>query len=336
MGGRWWAPVLLALFLACGGGGGGNSNIPSLPPGPGVLSQPPIALPALNHILSLGWMNPVGHTIPTDHIYFGHVNKLGEPLVTTVPVVAPGDGTVQMILRVPVGGLDECKIWFQQTGTFSYYLDHVVPDAFIREGVKVTAGQRIGQTGISPSLDLGVIDQTVTLGFLNPSRYADQTLHCGKPLTYFPEPLRTQLYALVERDGPEKDGRIDYDVAGRLIGNWFLDTLPAPMDNPTGWDKELAFAYECRWPTMPIVSIGGQLPLVNKWTFQKGAPPPETVQVATGLVVYELWSIYDAIRRGTMLVQMLEPGRVKVQVFEGIPAPGGILAFDAGAKIYIR
>lgn len=199
--------------------------------------------------------------------------------------------------------------------------------------MKVTAGQRIGQTGLSPTLDLGVIDRTLTLGFLNPSRYADQTRYCGKPLTYYPQPLRDQLYALVEREGPDKDGRIDYDVAGRLIGNWFLDAQPPPKDDPAGWDKELAFAYECRWPTMPIVSIGGQFPLVNKWTIQSGAPPLETVEVSTGLVINELWSIYSRDRRGTLLVQMLEPGRLKVQVFEGIPAA---LVFDSGAKTYIR
>lgn len=332
MGVQWLAAAALLLSLCCGGKGGGTSQ-PSLPPGPGVLTTAPLAFPALNHILSLGWMNPVGHTIPTDHIYFGHLAQPGEPGLGPLPVLAPGDGTVQKILHVPAGGYDECKIWFQQTGTFSYYLDHVVPDAFVKEGVKVTAGQRIGQTGLGYSLDLGVIDQTVTLGFLNPARYADQTLHCGKPLTYYPEPLRSQLYALVEREGSDKDGRIDYDVAGRLIGNWFLDTTPAPTDGPSGWDKELAFAYECRWPSMPIVSIGGQWPLVDKWTFQKGAPPPETVQVSSGLVVYELWSIYDPIRRGTLLAQLLEPGRLKVQVFEGIPAT---LAFDAGARVYIR
>lgn len=133
MGMRWLGGLLLMLALSCGGGGGGSSSTPSLPPGPGVLTAPPIAFPALNHILSLGWMNPVGHTIPTDHIYFGHTHKPGEPVLGVLPVYAPGDGIVQKILRVPAGGLDECKIWFQQTGTFEYDLDHVVPDAFLRE-----------------------------------------------------------------------------------------------------------------------------------------------------------------------------------------------------------
>ena len=39
------------------------------------------------------------------------------------------------------------------------------------------------------------------------------------------EPLRSALYARVRRAGPDKDGKIDCDVPGRLVGNWFLGLM---------------------------------------------------------------------------------------------------------------
>ena len=41
-------------------------------------------------------------------------------------------------------------------------------------------------------------------------------------LKYFTEPARSTLYAKVGREGSDKDGKINFDQAGRLAGNWFV------------------------------------------------------------------------------------------------------------------
>ena len=76
------------------------------------------------------------------------------------------------------------------------------------------------------------------LTFANPARYSRETLYGDGPLKYFEEPLRSQLYAKVDRDGSERDGRIDYDVKGTLSGNWFADDLP-PERSSIGGDMSV-------------------------------------------------------------------------------------------------
>ena len=61
--------------------------------------------------------------------------------------------------------------------------------------------------------------------FVNPLRYPSTTVHGDAPLPYFDEPLRSRLYARVQRIGGDLDGRFDFDVAGRLVGNWILEGL---------------------------------------------------------------------------------------------------------------
>jgi hypothetical protein len=296
----------------------------------------------MNNILPLGWINPPGHTIPTDHIYLGYVQKAGQPApYGQLQVYAPGAATIEKILQVPSGGFAEAKVWFRMTGTFTYYLDHLVLDPKLQVGSAIVAGQRVGTTGVGPSIDMGVIDEQINLSFLNPARYGapgySQTYHCGKPLTYFTTALKAQLYPLVDREGADKDGRIDYDLPGRLIGNWFLDATPPLVDGqPGGWEGELAFAYDCQHPAKVLIAIGGTLPLMGKWAIQAGAPDPASIWVAQGLVRYELWSPFDPIRVGTLLAQLMDDSHLRVQVFVGVPGPGEALAFDANARLYAR
>ena len=141
----------------------------------------------------------------------------------------------------------------------------------------------------------------------------------------------------VDREGTDKDGRIDFDQPGRLIGNWFLDVSPALVDgSPGGWDGELAFAYDCQHPSKIVIAIGGSLALMGKWSIPSDAPDPASIGVAQGLVTYPLWSPFDPIQVGTMLVQLTDESHLKVEVFQGVPGPGVVLAFDGNAQVYAR
>lgn len=174
--------LALGLTLACGGGGSSSVGSGSgLPPGPGTLTASPIEVARITDLEPLGAMNPVGHTIPTDHVYFYFAWCPTCPPQNPPPVlsiVAPGAGTVTWILQQSGAVIDQ-KVMVQMTGDFYYYLDHVILDPAIQVGTRVTAGQRMGSSnGIA--MDLGIMYEAVTLaGFVNPARYAGQTLHTG-------------------------------------------------------------------------------------------------------------------------------------------------------------
>jgi hypothetical protein len=223
---------------------------------------------------------------------------------------------------------------------FMYYLDHVVLNADIKEGTILQAGQAFATTGLGNSIDLGAIDNTITLPFANPSRYNLQTIHCGKPFQYFTEPLKSQLYALVDREGSDKDGVVNTDIPGHLAGNWFSDDGTFYTDGPGGWDKELAFAYDIQHPATPMVSIGGVLSMVGKWSLMPNTMKPADITPASGKIALPLWSFdpnYPGSageQRGLMIVQMTDDKHIKVQVFAGSKATDA--AFDGNAKMYLR
>ena len=254
--------ICSVILMACHSKHG--DPIPIGPNEPAVFNYSPIEKTKISYILSLGWIQPSGHTIPSDHIYFWSTRKSTDP---ALPVYAPGGGVINKILLVPVLNIPECKVWVKMNNNFVYYLDHIVLHDSLKEGSTIKVGQDIGTTGLGPSIDLGVTDYSVLLDFANPKRYNEETWHCGKPLTYFADSLKANLYAKVDREGNDKDGRIDIDMKGRLVGNWFLDGSTFYTDGPDGWDKELSFAYDIQHPSKVLVSIGGTLGVNRKMEF---------------------------------------------------------------------
>jgi hypothetical protein len=213
-------------------------------------------------------------------------------------------------------------------------LDHIVPHDSLKEGSTIKAGQDIGTTGLGVSIDMGAIDSTVTLNFANPKRYYSEEIHCGKPLTYFADSLKPFLYSKVDREGDDKDGKIDLDINGRLVGNWFLDGPIFYKDGPNGWEKELSFAYDIQHPYKVQVSIGGTLGLTGKWTITKDAILPADVSVANGKVAYQLLYLEGLTQAGLMIVQMIDATHIKVQVFPNSQALDA--EFDSNALMYAR
>ena len=325
--------VIFITALSCSKNKTEYNNVYTGPNNPSSFTVSPIDIAKINFTLSLGWIQPSGHTIPTDHVYFWYSNPNNN---IQLPLYALASGKVEHILNVPIAGVKECKVWFRINEKFSYYFDHIVLDPSITENTMVEAGQKIGTTGYGTSIDLGAIDETITLsGYANPKRYAGEGLHCGKPFTYFIEPIRSQIYALVDREGADKDGRIDIDIPGRLTGNWFLDGTTLYTDGPDGWDKELSFAFDIQHPSIVLVSIGGTIGLTGKWTIPVDAPLPSQVSVASGKIAYRLYgSQADFTQRGLMIVQMIDETHIKVQVFPGATVADA--AFDTNAQIYAR
>jgi hypothetical protein len=339
-------------LAACGGGGGDGgsptggstpgSNL-NLPPGDGVFTVSPIDVASITRLDPLGWINPPGgHTLPTDHVYF-YVNGPSPPtpLINPppiLPVYAPGTGTIVSITTGTTPPFDS-SVMIRMTGTFTYYLSHIVPDPAIKVGMVVTAGQQIAHTngaGGANAVDMGVINEQVTLtGFANPARYLWQQIHCVAPYPYFAEPLRTQLSAMVLRTGTDRNGRIDQDIPGTLQGNWFHESVAIDESmSPAAWPKHLAFVLDPQEPTQQRVSISSFLPLPGKWATAAGSPEFALVTPGSGKVAFPLEYIEGHTRSGLLIVQLIDATHLKVQVFAGNTAIDA--AFDGSAVIYSR
>jgi hypothetical protein len=287
-------------------------------------------------VVPLGNLNPPGHTTPSDHIYFYFA-----PTSTAWPVYAPGAGTVDGAFTH--GGVDS-KLDVVAAGGdgLRYYIDHVVLDAGIGQGSVLAAGQRVGTTSASSqAVDLGLVNPAVSRTFAAPARYIADSLHADAPLPYFEEPVRSQLYA--KAGSPTNpDGKFDYDRTGKLVGNWYLQGLPADQSSgPSGWGDTLAFVYDDYDPTQVRISVGGVL-AGAPWVAAvlAGAPDPKDVTLATGKVAYRLANgngfggTPSTTEEGLLIVQMQDESTIEVEAFW--PSQASDASFDASAQIYTR
>ena len=327
----------LALVSACSHGMTEPSDPTSQTTqgGPLVFRASPLDEAEIRFIVPLGNLNPPGHTFPSDHIYF--YNRIpNTPFTGAVPVYAPGDGRVQFILQSGV----ESQLGVR-TGSFIYYLAHIVLDAAIQTGVTLTAGQRIGVTGsVAYGIDLGVINEQKSVFFVNPLRFPGTSVHGDAPLPYFEEPLRSRMYARVQAVGSNRDGRFAFDEAGRLVGDWFLEGTPVSESAvASAWPRHLAFVYDNYDPASVRVAIGGTLPLVGAFAVASNGPDPRDITPGSGTVVYRLLQAggpgdAPGTPRGVMAVQMLDASTLIVDVDPSATATD--MALGPAARRYVR
>jgi hypothetical protein len=309
-----------------------------------VFTCSPLALEGIQGITPLGNMDPLGgHVLPTDHIYLNHGNH------TNQLVLAPADGEVYAVREQRFGG---AKIEIRFDPHISFYLAHVLVDPGLRVGSRVKAGQVLGHPAADTQLDLGATDSRIRLaGFVNPTRYPPPMLQAISPLALFAEPLRSQLYAKVKREGADKDGRIDFDQPGRLVGNWFQEGLlekDSLGGRPEVAAKQLAFAYDVSRPSEARFAIGGGFAPAGLYTPLPGGPDPASVSVSSGLVKYELRKAggqpsaagpsgpgRSSARVGVLLVQLVDEQTLKAEFFAD-GSPGEIAGFTGQAIVYKR
>jgi hypothetical protein len=261
----------------------------------------------------------------------GHV---ANPAGDVRTVYMPATGAAMLIL--PQG--TESKVMFRVTDDFFFYLDHVTVSN-ITMGQIIPAGTAIGTTLPGETVDLGTFDLSVQHpGFVNLARYAVQTQGYTSPWQYFTPELQAQIYPHLYRapNATDKDGKIDFGIAGKLSGDWFLTGMPVDSSaGPYGWTRTISFAYDYCDPSQVRISIGGTVDGAGVWGIDSTAPVPSNVSVSSGPVSYRLYGIFDNHPLyGLMLVQMMNDTTIQVEVFPHSQATTG--QFDGKAVTFIR
>lgn len=330
------AAVLLTLLIAPACGGSKSPAAPEEISGSLSFTVSPIDPGLIQYIVPLGQMGPWAHTFPTDHAYVYH--HLGVQGFAPVPVVAPAGGTVN---NTYPGTGGQSKIWIKVNSRYSYYFDHVILSGGLGVGARVEAGATIGVSdGIA--FDFAVTDQLTTQSFITPARYGLDSIYAQSPFPFFVEPIRSALYAKVQRVSGDLDGKINFDVAGTLSGNWFDDSLPiagSTSNDITIGQRQIAFARDVRFPDRLRVSVGG-FGMTGLYGVPPGAPDFASITPASGLVVYRLLNTGEpggpagVDQLGLLLVQLVDGGHLRVEVVNDRLSASA--SFSGQVKTYIR
>lgn len=348
--------------------------------GPAKLGSPPMRLGDIKLILPLGLMVG-GHVTPIDHGYYEPLDRsLGR---SRYDVLAPGKGWIVHIQTRPNGPNTDYRVVIEFSCTFWVYYDLITdlaPKVLAAAGwtpqstgiaqvrIPVKEGEVIGKVG-AQTLDIGVVNtQKKLTGFVHPEHYVREPwkIYTVDLFTSFKEPLRSKLLAKNPRTAAPRTGKIDYDVDGRLVGNWFLqgtNWYAGTCDSRAGpsgcsyWTGHLAFAYDYLDPTQIRVSLGDFGGKEAQFAVAGNRPDPRGVSVATGPVLYELvqWnyvkadgSVWDRASYpngvtarnmsqnfGVVLAQLIGPRLLKLEAFPG-KAAAQVTGFTAAARIYER
>ncbi len=335
---------------------------------------PPVNLDKTKVMLPRGLM--VGdHVTPVNHHYFQNFDNKE----FNIEVYSPGKGYITDIAHMP--NAEEGKdyhITIKYTCTISSYYIYVsnlpekikayAPPTHGYRGVRipVEAGELIGY--YKNNIDFNLIDEEATLsGFVVPEHYAVEPskIHIvPNTYEYFNEPVRSKLIEKSVRTAEPISGKIDYDIDGKLVGNWFLEGTNgyAGAVTETGqkgyWIGHLSFVYDYIDPQRIVISIAGYEGEDSRQFGVKGnSPNPVDVGIDDGLIKYELveydyitpsgspWDRKSAAKglktasnemvHGVVLVQMSENRKIRFEAFPG-KTLSQVNGFTENAKIYER
>lgn len=313
---------------------------------PYKLSVSPMRVEDFSHIEPYGLM--IGdHVSPIDHQYFSPT--IFRSPKDTYPVFAMADSKLVNIEPHPT----RIRLIFSVTCNFFYYYDLLTslePNLTQKNlPIDVKAGQLIGHIG-GQTLDFAVWDTKKPLsGFIVPEHYRAEPwkIYTADPLDYYTDDLKSSILSKYVRTAEPVSGKIDYDIDGKLIGNWFeegKDGYAGESTDPNAeyWKDHLSIAPFAYDPSAFIISVGF---LTNQsggdgdqFSIPRNAPSPATVGVENGLIKYELrkwedvkmdgsrWdhlSMATNIRlkndnfpaEGCALAQLLEKRKLKFEVF---------------------
>ena len=313
------------------------------------------------------------HVTPVDHQYYIFQNTSKDHLIH-----APAKGNIVRV-EYSSGRHKGYRVDIEFTCTFYLFVNpESLSDDVARQisfdgtdhqvlstRIPVAAGQVLG-TG--PGLDIWLINTQKQLpGFVVPSHYESEPwkIYAASHLDYFVEPIKSQLLAIDLRLAEPRGGKIDYDVDGRLVGNWFkLGSVDSPEAyRQSGlYRNDLVFAYDFIDPTAIRISVGDYNGASKQFGVKGNGPDPKDVSVESGLIKYELTSFewvnqqtgvaqgnWDLLlpgpeyrirnienaAQGVLLVQLMEERKLKIEIFPGKTA-SQVTSFTYKALIYER
>ena len=318
-----------------------------------MLTQPFIELNDISSITPLGNIAPPAHTIPTEHLYINVARQAGS--ITRIPIVALGDIWITHISGGP--GPSESRsdysVHFAICQNAFGYFDHLVDastllldiiagsgcpagaqagsrDCAVQVLEPVPAGATLGSVRTTGNFDLGIWDMRKLRSIANLDRFRGRSRFIQCPLDYFDNPLRGQLFDLLDRDDDNPCGTVSYDIAGTLQGNWFIEGLEFVEE-----DRALFFGDDNLDPERGVVSVGGVLtqPGVMQLTQQStGSRNRRFDQVTPGDQVYcyerdgtgrsEQYTQPGNLLPGHLLVQMISAAESRIEYQDGNCEPG--------------
>lgn len=345
-----------------------------------VFSASPLAIDQMDYVEPLGLVND-GHVTPVDHVYLAPIDPNAAD--NTYDIVMPADGRVVEVDRMPaeyIGDMTGVQLApddFRLVISFScrYYsifihvhklgdkLAVALPiEAGNNKPVKIDlkAGEVLAHLG-NRTFDWTMVDTETTLkGFITPSLYQLEPwkIHTISPFDVYTGELKSRLEAKSLRAVAPLGGKIDYDIAGALIGNWFKTGTNGyqGVSQDRYWDGHLAIAPDYLGGPAIVYSTGNWDGKA-KQLLVKGSFDPATVTVATGLIKIEVTNIgyvladgspwttgrfvkgmkagNNAPVVGTVLLQIQTGEKLKVEQFPGKTADQ-VTAFTSTAVIYER
>lgn len=354
--------------------------------GPVKLTSSPMKSEDFSMIIPYGLMVG-GHVTPIDHQYFSPMDPQSRHDAYEVRALADGRITQISHRGSTVGDAgkssNDYRFVFAHTCTFLTYFDLVTglaPDikaefdknakksgtsSHANLDIEVKAGQLVGYIG-GQTLDFAVWDTQKPLkGFITPDLYAGEAwkLYTADPLDYYSPEVKELILSKYLRTDEGKSGKIDWDIDGKLIGNWFeKDTngYEGDRQNPDGkyWRGHLAIAPDHLDPSYYIASFGtfAQAGDGLQFVIKSATPKPDEVDASSGLIRYELtqwsysvngrpWDRRTAVQNpkittnaqfeGCALYQLVSARELKAEPFpdQTCASVGG---FTANAKTYIR
>lgn len=355
----------------------------------------PVAIEDIKFVQPIGELRE-GHIVPGDHGGFDYKTS---PTSTPVKVFMPADGFLVRVEKHPYDppagypkSLQHYHIYLEHSCTLftgfvhltefapevltaSQALEQLTKDRSTQQKqaafrIPLKAGQQIGTAWSFGLLGWVTVDLTVTnKGYLKPESYKGENwrIHSVPAFDYFEQPLKSNILAKNPRTAEPRGGKIDFDIEGKLIGNWFqkgtggfrndkvepkqCGNWPCPY-----WDGHLALVYDYIDPAQLRVSVGFNTGMSGRTPFgvKGNAPDFKDTGVAEGLVKYELVGLKDISKErgydaesplitvndessvlGTMLAQVIDKDTIKVEIVPG-KTKDQISAFTPSVRVYHR
>ena len=350
------ALCILFAFIGCDSSDSGDENIGNLPLGHVNFTHLPVELNDVTEFIGLGAMQ----VFPKDHGGF-FVKNWAADAPSSKPVYAPVDGVITVIdvATFRDKGDQDLAITLDVSSTIYIRFGHVdeLSDNILaqlgplasgsnRVSVKVTGGEQIGWIGQWPGFDIGIIDKGLSLDFVHPERYPEPQQFAGYYFDYFRGPLEQQLLSITTRTIEPRGGKIDYDIRGRIIGNWFLEGTVSPGEF-FPFSGHMSIAYGYLQGDQLAISDGYDRRLLPDEREASGqdevvwiagnAPAPESIGEDQGMIKYEYTDEFNAEGpiKGVFLIELIEPERLRFERFAGETA-ATINEFTTAARIYLR